>query len=168
MALGRRGQDRAARRPRTSRRTCRRRTPEGRCRARPRPGASGRFRDRFAFEAASRRGGNLRVVHGWSLPSSYGYGGAFDLDLNAELRAQMRHNMIEVLRPWREKFPGVDVNEQAVVGSAGSHLIDASRDAALVVVGRRNRRTPVGAHIGPVTQAVLHHATAPVAVVPHD
>lgn len=76
--------------------------------------------------------------------------------------------MIEVLRPWREKFPGVDVNEQAVVGSAGSHLIDASRDAALVVVGRRNRRTPVGAHIGPVTQAVLHHATAPVAVVPHD
>jgi nucleotide-binding universal stress UspA family protein len=122
----------------------------------------------FAFEAASRRGRNLRVVHGWRPPSSYGYGGAFDLDLNAELHAQIRHNMIEVLRPWREKFPGVEVNEQAVVGSAGSHLVDASRDAALVVVGRRNRRTPVGPHIGPVTQAVLHHAAAPVAVVPHD
>ncbi|WP_443075375.1 universal stress protein [Streptomyces sp. NBC_01483] len=122
----------------------------------------------FAFEAASRRGRTLRVVHGWSLPSSYGYGGVFDVDLDAELRAQVRHNMIEVLRPWREKFPDIEVNEQAVVGSAGSHLVDASRDAALVVVGRRNRRTPVGPHIGPVTQAVLHHAAAPVAVVPHD
>ncbi|WP_405876934.1 universal stress protein [Streptomyces sp. NBC_01136] len=122
----------------------------------------------FAFEAASRRGRNLRVVHGWSLPSSYGYGGAFDLELNAELRAQVQHKLTEVLRPWRQKFAGVEVNEQAVVGSAGSHLVDASRDAALVVVGRRSRRTQVGAHIGPVTQAVLHHAAAPVAVVPHD
>ncbi|WP_406326987.1 universal stress protein [Streptomyces sp. NBC_00203] len=122
----------------------------------------------FACEAASRHGRKLRVVHGWTLPSTYGYGGAFDFELNDELRAQLRHNMIEVMRPWREKFPGVEVNEQAVIGNASSHLIDASRNAALVVVGRRNRRTPVGPHIGPVTQAVLHHAAAPVAVVPHD
>lgn len=60
------------------------------------------------------------------------------------------------------------LTEQAAPRRAGSHLVDASRDAALVVVGRRSRRTPVGAHIGPVTQAVLHHAAAPVAVVPHD
>ncbi|MCX4648585.1 hypothetical protein OG456_40800 [Streptomyces sp. NBC_01446] len=26
----------------------------------------------------------------------------------------------------------------------------------------------LGTHIGPVTHAVLHHATAPVAVVPHE
>ncbi|MEV5437504.1 universal stress protein [Streptomyces sp. NPDC052682] len=34
--------------------------------------------------------------------------------------------------------------------------------------GRRVRRSPFGIHIGPVTHAVVHHATAPVAVVPHD
>jgi nucleotide-binding universal stress UspA family protein len=47
-------------------------------------------------------------------------------------------------------------------------LIGASRTASLVVVGRRVRHHPSGAHIGPVTHAVLHHATAPVAVVAHD
>ncbi|WP_436842602.1 universal stress protein [Streptomyces flaveolus] len=49
------------------------------------------------------------------------------------------------------------------IGKAGSHLVGASRDAPLAVVGRRRRRTP----IGPVVHAVLRHATAPVAVVPH-
>ncbi|NUK88585.1 universal stress protein [Streptomyces lunaelactis] len=39
--------------------------------------------------------------------------------------------------------------------------------ALLVVVGRRIRRSPFGTHIGPVTHAVLHHATAPVVVIPH-
>jgi nucleotide-binding universal stress UspA family protein len=123
----------------------------------------------FAFDAASRRAAGLRVVHGWSLPPYYyGYGGALDPQLNAELGAQVQHRLTEVLRPWRDKFPGIEVNEQAVIGSAGSHLVDASRDASLVVVGRRNRRTPAGSHIGPVTQAVLHHSAAPVAVIPHD
>lgn len=123
----------------------------------------------FAFHAASRRAANLRVVHSWKPPpSSYAYGDAFDIEPNAELGAQVRRRLADVLRPWRSKFPGVEVNEQALIGTAGSHLVDASRDAALVVVGRRNRRTPFGNHIGPVTHAVLHHVAAPVAVVPHD
>ncbi|GAA0661205.1 hypothetical protein GCM10009535_45920 [Streptomyces thermocarboxydovorans] len=56
---------------------------------------------------------------------------------------------------------------RAGAGSAASRIVAASREAALVVVGRRIRRGPVGAHIGPVTQAVLHHCAAPVAVVAH-
>ncbi|NDZ98224.1 universal stress protein, partial [Streptomyces sp. SID10116] len=36
-----------------------------------------------------------------------------------------------------------------------------------LVVGRRARRAPVGARIGSVAHAVLHHAPCPVAVVPH-
>lgn len=76
--------------------------------------------------------------------------------------------MSEVLRPWRQKFPTVDVVEDSLSGKAANHLVDASAEASLVVVGRRIRRSPLGAHIGPVTHAVLHHATAPVAVVPHD
>ncbi|MFP3989753.1 universal stress protein [Streptomyces sp. E11-3] len=124
---------------------------------------------KYAFDAAERRAANLRVVHGWTLPRHYnGYGGSLDPELNDELAAQARRRLADALRPWREKFPGVDVHEQAVIGGAGSHLVDASHHAALVVVGRRNRHTPIGSHIGPVTQAVLHHACAPVAVIPHD
>lgn len=62
----------------------------------------------------------------------------------------------------------MDVAEDSLSGKAAHHLVDASREASLVVVGRRVRRSPVGAHIGPVTHAVLHHACAPAAVVPHE
>jgi nucleotide-binding universal stress UspA family protein len=122
----------------------------------------------FAFEAAQRRAADLRVVHGWTPPPSHGYGAAFDAGTDTELSEQVRRRLSEVLRPWKDKFPGVRVREQAVVGSAGRHLVHASRDAALVVVGRRDRRAHVAGHIGPVTHAALGHAAAPVAVVPHE
>ncbi|WP_326648879.1 MULTISPECIES: universal stress protein [unclassified Streptomyces] len=54
------------------------------------------------------------------------------------------------------------------MGHAQDHLVDASKDASLLVVGRRIRRSAIGTHIGPVTRAVLRRATAPVAVVPHN
>ncbi|KOV62213.1 stress-inducible protein [Streptomyces sp. NRRL WC-3618] len=97
----------------------------------------------FAFEAARRRAAGLRVIHGWN------------------------PGLTDLLRPWKDKFPDVEVTAQAVVGGAGRHLVHASRDAALVVVGRKRRHAPVGSRIGPVTDAVLQHACAPVAVVPH-
>ncbi|MGW2641806.1 universal stress protein, partial [Streptomyces sp. NPDC001348] len=74
----------------------------------------------------------------------------------------------EVLRPWRQKYPDVEVVEQSHYGSPSLLLVDASHEASLVVVGRRIRRASTGAHIGTVTHAVLHHSTAPVAVVAHD
>ncbi|MEU5097155.1 universal stress protein [Streptomyces sp. NPDC020996] len=122
----------------------------------------------FAFESASRRAARLRVVHGWSLPPYFAYGAATDQALNEELARQEAGAVKAALAPWREKFPGVEVVEDAVIGNAGGHLVDAAADASLVVVGRRIRRTPLGARIGPVAHAVLHHAKAPVAVVPHE
>ncbi|MFD5632755.1 universal stress protein [Streptomyces sp. NPDC127077] len=122
----------------------------------------------FAFRAAAHRVTDLHVLHGWSLPPYYGYSGAFDTGLNADLLTEAQRRLTEVLTPWREKFPAVEVRQEAVIGGAGPHLVEASRNAALVVVGRRNRQSAVGGHVGPVTQAVLHHSTAPVAVIPHD
>ncbi|MCZ4122751.1 universal stress protein [Streptomyces sp. H39-S7] len=122
----------------------------------------------FAFDAAQRRATGLRVIHGWSLPPYYGYGAAIDPRLSAELAERETGALTEALLPWREKFPAVDVTAHAAVGPVAGHLVDAAADASLVVVGRRDRRVPFGAHIGPITHAVLHHAAAPVAVVPHD
>ncbi|MFE2675411.1 universal stress protein, partial [Streptomyces hygroscopicus] len=73
----------------------------------------------------------------------------------------------DVLSPWRAKFPGVEVSEQAVVGSPAGHLVDASAGAALMVVGRFTHGPRPGPRIGPVTHAVLHHSAAPVAVIAH-
>ncbi|MEW2048043.1 universal stress protein [Streptomyces sp. NPDC005476] len=121
----------------------------------------------FAFEAARHRATTLRVVHGWNPPPYYAYGTPADPALHEVLALGDAEALAEVLRPWRTKHPDVEVVEESHYGSAAVHVVDAAREASLVVVGRRLRRNPFGAHIGHVTHAVLHHSTAPVAVVPH-
>ncbi|PJE95317.1 stress-inducible protein [Streptomyces carminius] len=123
----------------------------------------------FAFDAAARRGAALRVVHGWNPPLVYGIDPiAVDPRLATDLAEESARVLKDTLRPWREKYPGVEVRAQAVIGRPARHLLEAAEDACLVVVGRRNRRSPLGFHIGPVAHGVMHHATVPVAVVPHD
>ncbi|MER6185911.1 universal stress protein [Streptomyces sp. NPDC001652] len=121
----------------------------------------------FAFDAAVRRSALLRVVYGWNLPPYYTYGLSADLNLHDEITRGQATALAAALAPWLEKYPAVEVIGEPRCGNAAGHLVDASREAELVVVGRRIRRSPLGAHIGPVTHAVLHHASAPVAVVAH-
>ncbi|EPH46475.1 universal stress protein [Streptomyces aurantiacus] len=121
----------------------------------------------FAFEAAARRDTALRVLHSWPLPPYFAYGLPEDPELNAQLAEDDAEILAEALRSWRQKFPSVEVREESRPGKPADHVVDASRDASLVIVGRRIRTSPVGARVGPVTHAVLHHAAAPVAVVPH-
>ena len=122
----------------------------------------------FAFAEAARRGTSLRVVYGWNLPPYYAYGLALDAGLHDEISREETDSLTEALRPWRQKHPEIEVALEPRVGSAADHLVDASREASLVVIGRRIRRNALGAHIGPVAHGVLHHSTAPVAVVAHD
>ncbi|MCQ9130312.1 MULTISPECIES: universal stress protein [Streptomyces] len=122
----------------------------------------------FAFEEARRRGAALTAVHGWNLPSYYANSVAGGYDPREDIGRAQAGALSEALLPWREKYPDVEVEEMSRFGTPASHLIDASHDASLVVVGRRVRRSPFGVHIGSVTHAVMHHATAPVAVVAHD
>ncbi|MEU1464265.1 universal stress protein [Streptomyces sp. NPDC005727] len=122
----------------------------------------------FAFDAADRRATGLRVVHGRREPDAHDPGADAGAVPGAEMTAVPGgHVLPDVLRTWQEKFPGVEVAEQAVIGTAGTHLAEASGDASLVVVGHAGRRTPLGRAVGPVTRALLHHGSAPVGVVPH-
>ncbi|WP_431948967.1 universal stress protein [Actinacidiphila sp. bgisy167] len=123
----------------------------------------------FAFEAAVLRGSALRVVHGWKLPASYGYNpAALALDLEHELTGAQADALTQALAPWRARYPAVEVVELSLAGGAAHHLVEAAADASLIVVGRRVRHAAAGPHIGPVTHAVLHHAKAPVGVIPHE
>ncbi|MCB5178269.1 universal stress protein [Streptomyces antimicrobicus] len=122
----------------------------------------------FAFSSAVARGAALRVVHGWDVPIVFGHDPeAVDPGHGVAMGLREASVLTDVLRPWRGKFPEVDVKEQCVVGGAADHLVDASKDASLLVVGRRVRRAAIGPRIGPITHAVLHRAAAPVAVVRH-
>ncbi|MFF8991414.1 universal stress protein [Streptomyces sp. NPDC014983] len=122
----------------------------------------------FAFAAAARRGAALRVVHGWTPPPYAAYGIPADPPVVPVFGRRASALLTEVLRPWRQKFPDVEVSEASRAGNAAPVLVDAAQDASLVVVGRRIRTSPYGIHIGHVTHAVLHHVGAPVAVVAHS
>ncbi|MFF7528845.1 universal stress protein [Streptomyces bobili] len=122
----------------------------------------------FAFEEAARRDTALHVVHAWTLAPYYVYSLPAAPEIGAELGRQEAAALAGLLRPWRTKYPDVEVVEISRTGTAADRVLDASREASLVVVGRRIRRNPFGTHIGPVAHAVLHHSTAPVAVVAHD
>ncbi|PAN00848.1 universal stress protein [Streptomyces sp. Alain-F2R5] len=123
----------------------------------------------FAFEAAAARGATVRAVRAWTLPTVFTYSpGSMALaDEAGGLEQYERKALGEALGPWRERFPDVPVIEHVEMGSAGQVLLSVAGGAQLVVVGRRARRTAVGARIGSVAHGVLHHADCPVAVVPH-
>lgn len=119
----------------------------------------------FAFEQAARASSGLQVVHSWALPATYTYAAILDPSVGSGVGQHAAQELNDMLRPWREKFPQVSVSETLVMAPPASELVQASRGAELVVVGRRGSRH-VGPHIGHVAHAVIHHASAPVAVVP--
>ncbi|MET3983012.1 universal stress protein [Streptomyces sp. PvR034] len=122
----------------------------------------------FAFEEAARRACALHVRLSWSMPPLVGYGAAYDPRVHAQLEMSAKGSLEDVLKPWRDKYPAVDVTSRANAGHASTELLDATSEAGLIVVGRRIRRSSIGTHIGPVTHAVLHHSKAPVAVIAHE
>ncbi|MGW1886010.1 universal stress protein [Streptomyces sp. NPDC001970] len=115
----------------------------------------------FAFDFAGRHGVPLQIMHTWHLPFFQHHRAAHDTGTEAEMASALSG----AVRPFRDKFPAVKVSEVSAPGRAAEHLVEAASDARLVIVGRR--RAAKGSHVGSVTHAVLHHASCPVAVVPH-
>ncbi|RKN38393.1 universal stress protein [Micromonospora endolithica] len=116
----------------------------------------------FAYEQAAARGVPLHVVRAWQPPS--GRWGPPDVDVDSAAAAE-RADVEESLGRWRASFPDVPVTVEVAAGSASSLLVEASRNAALVVVGTRGRGGLRGMVLGSVSQQLLHHAHCPVAVV---
>ncbi|WP_433854593.1 universal stress protein [Streptomyces kronopolitis] len=122
----------------------------------------------FAFETAARRAVPLHAVHGRHLPSyAYNRGGGVEQSAADEALREARQELSGALRPWREKFPEVAVQEEVVRENPAAALLHRSATAELLVVGRRHRGRLLPPRIGHVVQAAVHHAPCPVAIVPH-
>ncbi|MFJ7493542.1 universal stress protein [Streptomyces sp. NPDC097727] len=121
----------------------------------------------FAFGTAAARGVPLRAVHGQSLPLAAYAPWGVDHDVTEEITRDAQKHLKQILRPWRDKFPLVEVSDSIVLESPAKAVVRAVHGAALLVVGRRKHRPAPASHLGPVAQAAIHHARCPVAVVPH-
>ncbi|KPI11010.1 UspA domain-containing protein [Actinobacteria bacterium OK006] len=122
----------------------------------------------FAFVSAAARGVPLRAVHGRSLPLHAHAPWGTDHAVTEEITQDAHKHLSLALRPWREKFPGVEVEDHVALESPAKAVMQAADGAGLLVVGRRKHVPGPAPRLGPVTQAAAHHARCPVAVVPHD
>lgn len=110
----------------------------------------------FAFTEAAWRRTAVRAVH------AYGPVGGSTRDEPG--RAEHRLLAESVIR-CSDHHPSVPVEQFAVPGQPVPILLDAARDAQLVVVGARGRGGFSGLLLGSVSQSLLHHAPCPVAVL---
>ncbi|MER5323795.1 universal stress protein [Streptosporangium roseum] len=118
----------------------------------------------YAFEEAARRGARLHAIHAWQMPV-LGQGATLYAPLVEEILATEERVAADTLRPWREKYPQVEVKETVVCGHPVAVVCEASEAADLAVVGSRGLGRLGSAVLGSVSHGVLHHARCPVAVV---
>lgn len=123
----------------------------------------------FAFEEAALRGVPLNAIHAWTRPHSTGPGDMLPLVYDvADVEAEETRVLVGALAGWHDKYPDVPVHRTVEHGSPRKALLEATNRAQLMVVGTRGRGGFTGLLLGSVSQAVLHHAACPVAVVPHQ
>ncbi|MGC9664944.1 universal stress protein [Planosporangium sp. 12N6] len=124
---------------------------------------------RFAFEEAALRGVGLTAVHTWYYPLATSSG---DLIIAGFERLDPRLDgnevLDEALTPLRERYPRVPVRPLSVPAvSPAAALLHESGGAELLVVGSRGRSGFAALLLGSVSQAAIHHAACPVAVIHH-
>jgi nucleotide-binding universal stress UspA family protein len=119
---------------------------------------------RFAFQEAARRRTGITAVHA-AMPTRQHPSLRVPADIVEQVDRQL---FAEAMKSERVLVPGIDVETKLVHSHPVQALLDEADGAELIVVGSRGRGGFTGMLLGSVSQAVLHHAACPVAVVhPH-
>ncbi|MDX5318096.1 MAG: universal stress protein, partial [Actinomycetes bacterium] len=121
----------------------------------------------FAFRMASVRRAPLTLLHAtWDRREQAS--ALIDLRSYAEkvnLSEEEERLVSETVAGLCEKYPDVTVTECYRRGEPVRQLVEASRDASLLVVGTRSRRLLATTLLGSVSRGVSERAYCPVAVV---
>jgi nucleotide-binding universal stress UspA family protein len=119
----------------------------------------------FAFDEAALRGAPLRAVHIWPTGRA---GRTAALHGFADTRDAADQMLVDVLRPWSEKYPEVAVHRVVRHGlDVPVALVAASRSAQLIVVG--SSRPDAARQARPwAVEALIQRGSCSVVVVPTD
>jgi len=121
---------------------------------------------RFAAEEARRRGAELEAVRAWRCPAHQSTDHPLLAGEPARLHEQQAAEALE--KALQEVPDGLAVRRRTVEGQPRTVLVDASRDADLLVLGARRRQRHFGLQLGRVAHGVLHHSACPVVIVPEQ
>jgi len=113
----------------------------------------------FAFEAASARRAPLVAVHTWIGPV------ITELVEWQSAVVEAEEPLAERLAGWGAKFPDIHVQRVVARTSAAHALLDQAARAQLVVVGCRGHGEMAGLLLDSVSNALVHAAACPVAIV---
>lgn len=117
----------------------------------------------FAFDIASAWRVPLVAVHTWlDEVNDPALADLIDWQSSAVQAAEV---LGERLAGWSEKYPDVPVQRLVAHGLAGHVLLDQAAKAQLVVVGSRGYGEITGLFLDSVSNALIHKAMCPVAVV---
>ncbi|GAA1747282.1 universal stress protein [Luedemannella helvata] len=117
----------------------------------------------LAFAEADTRRVPLVVQHVWWAPDYAAGDGQID---PVALEAEATRIVAESVEGWSDKYPNVAVETRLTHSAdAEAEMIETSTHASLVVVGSRGRGGFRGLLLGSVSQALVHHAECPVAIV---
>lgn len=117
-----------------------------------------------AFTWAARTGAPLRVVHAWRLDAAYD--DIITHRVDAEWREKQKRLLAAAVADHRDAWPTVPVEVEVRHQWPADVLVDDSRNASLVVIGRRGARGWIPEHLGSLARSVLRSSLCPVMVVP--
>ncbi len=116
----------------------------------------------WAAAEADATGAVLEAVTTWQWPTGYGwplpFPEGFDPSADAERALEA------ALAPVRAGRPTLEIVTRVVEGHPAEVLVDASRGAALLVVGNRGHGAFAGMLLGSVSEHCAAHAHCPVVV----
>ena len=118
---------------------------------------------RRALDLAAARRARLVLLHAWEYPSGYDELIANHVD-KVEWEERARKELLQLV-DGIEGGHGVDVEVRVVHGQPARALLEASRTAALMVVGRRRHGFPFG-HLGGTGRALVRETRSPLVVLP--
>jgi nucleotide-binding universal stress UspA family protein len=118
----------------------------------------------WAARQADLTGSALVVVAAWQLPGTYAAGITDDYDPAAEMQTVLDHSLDAIQHRHRT----LRTTGQVIYGYPGPALVDASRDADLLVVGSRGHGQFTDILLGSVGVHCVTHAHCPVLVYRSD
>ena len=120
---------------------------------------------RWALGEARLRNVEVEVVHTWSLTPMVDPMGFASYVPVEEIETAAKIVVENVMKSVEEFVGKTKVSTKITRGPAAATLLEAAKDAELLVVGRRGHGGVMGLLLGSVAEQVAHHAPCPVVIV---